>query len=286
MLGVEAQTRRPWLRCIWAQSQDHDEWGWIAKDWDDYGAAGAGEWRARYLYSSERKFITSVDPTSGVSTRREVWEDIPPPRFVLERLIPPEVACLGWDTPTSQEAWIHRALTGEYLDQNGDRYSPRKPSGGYYVPLEFDHPGRIAGGMIADHDSKCCLNAKKDDLICYGWYAEPGAEHLSMLAAAVYQIKKRREQKPGIITHEEQARAIKASRAGGEQYWGALRRRLSRIVLESLRTHAGMLSRDPTRQQWGKYSFTGGHSKSGATLEQINKWRKEKQHGPDGKGGV
>src|SRR5262245_58214310 len=79
MLGSDAQTGRPWLRVIWAQDQGADEWGPIAKDWNDYGAGGRGEWRARYLYSSSVHYITSLDPISGVTTRCEVWEDIPPP---------------------------------------------------------------------------------------------------------------------------------------------------------------------------------------------------------------
>lgn len=285
MLGVDAQTDRAWLRIIWAQDQDADEWGPIARDWDDYGNGGRGEWRARYLYSSTRKFTKFTDPDSGITTRREVWEDIPPPRFCLERLIPLDVACLGWDTPTSQNAWIHRALTGEYIDQDGDRYTPRKPAGGLYVPLEFDYPGRISGGMIADHDSVCCENARKDDSVCYGWYAEPSQEHLTILEQAVMAIKQRRERRPGIITPEEQAASIKAMRAGREKYWGALEGRLSRITLDALHTHAGMLSQDPTRQSWGKYVFTAGHSKSGATIQQIQQWREKKSNGTNGASG-
>ncbi len=286
MLGVDAQTGRPWLRIVWAQDQGADEWGPIAKDWDDYGNGGHGEWRARYLYSSECRFSTFIDPASGIVSQREAWEDIPPPRFCLERLIPPDVACLDWNTPTSQQAWVHRALTGEYVDQDGDRYSPRKPLGGYYEPLPFSYLNRIAGGMIADHDSVCCENAKARDEVCYGWYAEPGAEHLTALEHAVQAIKQRRERRPGIIAPEEQARAVIKSREGVEGYWGGLRSRLSRMTLDALHTHAGLLSQDPSKQAWGKYSFVreGAHSKSGATPEEINKWRKEKTHGPNGTG--
>lgn len=286
MLGVDNQTGRPWLRCVWAQSQDADEWGWIAKDWNEYGDGGRGEWRARYLYSSESKFVTFTDPETGVSGRREVWEDISPPRFCLERFIPPDVACLGWDTPTSDRAYIHHALTGELIDQDGDRYSPRKPDGGLYVPLEFDYPNRIAGGMIADHDGTCCKNAKADDAICYGWYAEPGAEHLAILEHAVHVIKQRKEQRPGIITPEEQAAAIKNAKERQERYYSGLESRLSRITLDALETHAGFLSPDPTRQQWGKYAFVreGAHSKSGATPEELNRWRNK--NGTERNGGA
>lgn len=286
MLGVDAQTGRPWLRVIWAQDQGADEWGPIARDWNDYGNGGHGEWRARYLYSSESKLTTFTDVATGVTTRREVWEDIPPPRFVLERLIPPDVACLDWNTPTSREAWIHHALTGEYIDQDGDRYSPRKPEGGLYVPLEFDYPERISGGMVADHDSVCCRDAKKTDSICYGWYVEPGQEHLSIIEAAVFAIKQRKERRPGIITPEEQAKSIRQSRAGVEGYYSGLHSRLSRITLDALRTHAGMLSPDPTRQKWGKYAFVraGAHSKSGARPDEIKQWR-EKKNGSNGASG-
>lgn len=286
MLGVDAQTGRPWLRCVWAQDQGADEWGWIAKDWNDYGNGGRGEWRARYLYSSTSRFVTLTDPVTGVTVQRQVWEDIPPPRFVLERLIPPDVACLGWNMPTSQQAWIHRALTGEYLDQDGDRYSPRKPVGGLYVPLEFDYPRRIAGGMIADHDSVCCKNAKLADSICYGWYVEPGADHLAIIEQAVQAIKQRRERRPGIITSEEQAKAVEDAREGVDGYWDGLRGRLSRRVLDALHTHAGLLSPDPTRQSWGSRAFfrEGAHSKSGATPDEIKLWR-EKKNGTSGSGG-
>lgn len=284
MLGVDAQSGRPWLRIIWAQDQGSDEFGPIARDWDDYGNGGRGEWRARYLYSSESKFTAFTDLDSGITTRREVWEDIPPPRFCLERLIPPDVACLGWNTPTSNQACIHLALTGEYQDQDGDRYSPRKPSGGLYVPLEFDYPCRIVGGMIADHHSACCENAKKDDSVCYGWYAEPGQEHLVILEQAVMAIKQRKERRPGIITPEEQAVVIRRAREGREKYWGALEGRLSKITLDALHTHAGFLSPDPARQTWGKYAFVreGAHSKSGARPDEINSWRK---HGSNGSSG-
>lgn len=281
MLGVDNQTGRPWLRAIWAQSQERDEWGWIAKDWDDYGNGGHGEWRARYIYSSECRYITFTDPISGVHGQREVWLDIPPPRFAVERLIPPDVACLGWNTPVNREAYIHRALTGEYRDNDGDRYSPRKPVGGYYVPLEFDYPERIVGGMIADHDSHCCAAAKVADSVCYGWYVEPGAEHLAILEAAVFAIKQKRERRPGVITPEEQAQAIKQSREGVEGYYQGLEGRLSRIALDALHTHAGLLSEDPTRASWGSRVFTRGHSRSGATIEEIKRWRKEKTNGTD-----
>jgi hypothetical protein len=286
MLGTDAQTGRPWLRIIWAQDQSADEWGPIAKDWNDYGNGGHGEWRARYLYSSERKFVTSTDAGTGIATQREVWEDVSPPRFCLERLIPPDVACLSWDTPTSKDAHIHRALTGEYLDQDGDRYSPRKPLGGLYVPLEFDSPGRIVGGMIADHDGHCCKAAKATDSVCYGFYAEPGAEHLTIMEAAVFAIKQKRERRPGVITPEEQTKAVAQSREAVEGYWDRFRGRLSQIALDALHTHKGSLSGDPTRQSWGKYSFVreGAHSKSGATPNEINSWRK-KTHGTDGSSG-
>lgn len=287
MLGVDAQTGRPWLRIVWAQDQGADDWGPIAKDWDDYGNGGRGEWRARYLYSSQVRYLSSVDPSTGIVSQREAWDDIPPPRFCLERLIPPDVACLGWNVPTSQQAWVHRALTGEYVDQDGDRYSPRKPVGGIYVPLEFDYPGRITGGMIADHDSTCCENAKAQDSICYGWYAEPGVEHLTVLEAAVLAIKRKRERRPGIITGEEQAKAVAQAREGVENYWEQFRGRLSRLTLDAMHTHAGLLSSDPSKQAWGKYSFVreGAHSKSGATPDEINRWRKEKTHGTDGTSG-
>jgi len=288
MLGVDNQTGRPWLRIVWAQDQGADEWGPIAKDWNDYGNGGRGEWRARYLYSSTPKLTIFTDPDSGLLTRREVWEDISPPRFCLERLIPPDVACLGWNIPTSNDAWVHHALTDEYIDQQGERYSPRKPHGGLYVPLEFDHPGKIVGGMIADHDSICCENAKKADEVCYGWYAEPAAEHLAIMEAAVSAIKKRKEKRPGIMTAEEQAESLKASREKRERYYGALENRLSRITLDALHTHAGLLSPDPSKQKWGSRAFVRecAHSKSGATPEEINRWRKEKSHGINGNSGA
>lgn len=270
--GREDQTGRPWIRCIWAQSQEHDEWGWIAKDWNEYGDGGRGQWRARYLYSSERYYIEYKHPDNGTWCKQECWTDIPPPRFVLEKLIPPDTACLDWNKDANQEAYLKRILTGSFHDQEGDKYSPRKPVGGFYVPLEYNFPNRIVGGVIAEHDGYCCRAARMTDSVCYGWYVTPGGEYIEIIERLARLVQQAREQRPGLQTQEEAARLSANSRERNAKYWDGFEDRIGQITREAIHTHIAGLEDDPSRNHHGKFHWMSSSRRSGATAAQVKEW--------------
>lgn len=261
LFGLEAQTRRPWLRVIWACSEERDEWGPIAKDWSDYGAGGRGEWRRRYLYSSEASYGNAFDEARGLWVARQIWKDQSPPRFVVEKLIPAHVQSIGW----ADRARILPEHPGfaEGVDHDGDPFTARKPIGGIYVPLEVDDRKTIRGGIIADHNGTCCANAEANDQICYGTYAVPGNGHLELLQNLTQQVKALPERRPGLATPEELEEAAKRTKAAYLEYWEAVERRLSERILAALKTHKPMFSDDPTVRAHGKFHFLSGHNKSG-----------------------
>lgn len=249
VFGREGTTRRPWVRCVWAGSDRLDDAGLPeAMLWDQYGRGGRGEWRRRYLYSSSREMGQFVDEKTGLPYSREVWTDISPARFVLERFIPPDVALAGWK-PTGR-------------DRDGDLWTDRMPAEGLYVPLETNAPG-IRGGIIAHHDGHCCRAADISQSICYGWYAEPGELHLNTLRQLVAQINALPERRPGPITHDELANAAQRSAEAHETLWTDIEHRIQQRILDATLTHSAMLSEDPSVRHHGKYHFLSAHSRSG-----------------------
>lgn len=261
LFGCEQLSGRPWLRIIWAQDEGRDRYGWIAKDWSEYGASGAGEWRRRYLYSSASQWDEAYDEARGIWAVREVWKDISPPRFVIERFIPPNVACLDWDKGLDLLDSNPNFATGR--DEDGDPFTVRKAIEGIYVPLEIDDRRTVRGGVIADHDATCCANAEREQRMCYGSYAEPGDRQLDLIRRAAAIIKQDVERRPGVMTDAERALAQKRGADRYQQYWDGLEDRIARIAYEAVRTHRGMLSDDPSQQKWGTYHFLGAHTPSG-----------------------
>lgn len=274
LFGREPKTGRPWVRVIWAQDQRADEYGPIAKNWDHYGAGGRGEWRARYLYASERHFEPETDYDTGIISHREVWEDLSPPRFVIENLIPPETALLGWADPGHGGT---RTIFNTFYDGAGDRFTPFKPTAGFYQPLPITQMPHMAGGILAYHDRGCCRAAEVSDRTCYGYYVEPGAPHLEIMAGIANEIlNRRKERRPALMTEAEATASRKQSQQNNDQYWDRYRERIKQISLEACNTHEPVFSGSDKMQRHGKYKFLGGASKSGATVEQIESWRKEK----------
>lgn len=266
LFGLEANTRRPWLRVIWACSEDRDDYGPVAYDWSEYGAGGKGEWRRRYLYSATESYGEAFDEARGLWLSRQIWADISPPRFVVERLIPAHIQSIGWNG----RARIIPEHPGfaEGIDSDGDPFTARKPIGGIYVPLEVDDRKTIRGGVIGDHNGTCCRNVEADDRICYGTFAAPGDGHLELLQKLTQAVKAAPERRPGLATPEELEETSRRTKKSYLDYWKDAESRLSERIYEALKTHRAAFSEDPTRRAWGQFYFTRGHSKSGLTAEE------------------
>jgi hypothetical protein len=260
LFGSHDGTGQPWVRIVWAAS----EHGLLVRDWNEYGAGGLGEWRRRYVYSSSVSVETVFDEARGLHLAREVWKDVSPPRFALEKLIPPEVACIGWNDHAKPMPDAPNFAKG--LDPDGDRFTARKPSAGIWVPIEFDDKQSIRGGIIADHNGHCCRLVKLDEdgAQCYGRYAEPGEKHLQILRKLATALNAAKERRPGLSTKEELAEDARRTAERRESYFENYRQRCFEIALDAGRTHRdGMLSSSPTAQKWGRWHFLGGHNRAG-----------------------
>jgi hypothetical protein len=266
LFGVETQSGRPWLRVVWAPSQERDQWGPLALDWNEYGAGGKGEWRRRYLYSTSESYGESFDEARGLWLSREIWNDVSFPRFVCEKLIPESVMAAGWD----DHAELIPGSPGfaEGRDSDGDRFTSRKPIGGLYVPMEVDDRVSIRGGVIADHNEYCCAAAENEERMCYGTFAAPGQAHLEYLQKLTRLIKALPERRPGLVTPAELEELSRRTVELREQYWQDAERRFAERVHEAALTHLPGISEDPTVRAHGKYHWMSGHNKSGTPTKQ------------------
>lgn len=256
IFGVEPTTKRPWVRIVWPATDARDEFGEpLAFDWDEYGDGGRGLWRRRYLYSADVSYVDCYDPESGLWYAKECWEDVAPPRFMLERLIPPHLALMGWK---------HQGV-----DKDGMKWTSRCPLYGRYEALLIlpQVSELLKGGMFARHDGTCCRAAKEEGVDCYGYYVEPGAEHVQELERLAYLQRKAKERRPGVQTAEEHEAAMKRSRERNERYWQKLGDKIQQIYVEGFKTHKARLSLDPSVNANGIYHWMSGTSKSGLTEE-------------------
>ena len=182
---------------------------------------------------------------------------------MLEKFIPPEVACLGWDDHLTPLESAPNFAEGR--DADGDRLTARKPVRGYYVPIEVDDRVMIRGGVLAEHRNNCCAQARLENAICYGSYAAPGDDHLEIarrLAKAIQEVKERR---PGLSTREELADSSRRSAQHHEAFMQRFQDRIKRIAEDAFTTHSGgMLSDSPTAQTWGKFHFLSNHNRAGS----------------------
>lgn len=255
LFGVEQSSGRQWIRLLWAASDERDEFGWLdACDWNCYGDGGRGQWRRRYLYSADVSYLRTLNPATGLWEAREIWKDVSPPRFVIERFVPPQEACAGW--------------RASGFDSDGDRWTDIKPIHGRYEALMLPHPlpqhlPLIGSGMIADHPNHCCAAAKAEGSLCYGQYAEPGARHLEEFRMLAYMLAAAKERRPGAMTSAELDAARKRSEQRSIATWAGMEDRLKQIALEALRTHRPMFSEDESVRLNGKYHWMSGHNKSG-----------------------
>jgi hypothetical protein len=127
---------------------------------------------------------------------------------------------------------------------------------------------------IALHDEVCCggTGVLNND-ICLGAYRPPCDADLDRIR----RMKYRRDHAENQDLRPSQSRIEKMTEE-------AERKRDERIDKDSraymddfFRTHGWKFTTDdPSRLKWGKYMFVGAHTKSGATIEEIKKWRKEK----------
>jgi len=257
LFGFEPTTGRPWLRCVWMPSTALDDAGWPETfDWNEYADGGRGGWRRRYLYSAESSFLEMLDEATGLWYSKEIWDDIAPPRFMLESFIPPEQALAGWR---------HQGV-----DPDGTRWTSIRPTmGRYHGLILMPHISRLlAGGMIARHDENCCRVARKEEVDCYGYYEEPGAEHLEELRRLAWLQRKAKERRPGIQNEAEHNAARKRAREQNDAFWQKMKERGTQIYKEGFRTHRGLLSADPATQANGVYHWMSAHNKSGLKKEE------------------
>lgn len=257
IFGKEEMTGRPWVRVIWAAAPltDRDEYGVpTAFTWDMYGKGGEGEWRRTYLYASSFDWLEVPDRETGLFVKHKIWTDIAPPRFVIERFIPPSMALSGW------------VASGR--DRTGDKWTDRRPTHGLYEALMFPPSllaiaPRIATGVIAEHNGYCCEQASKERLMCYGQYAEPGQVHLDEFARIKYLLNREKEDRPGEMTAEQWEAARKRSRERDAGKFTRAEANLDLAIRDFWRTHKSQLTDDVSVNQHGKFHWVSGHNKSG-----------------------
>lgn len=245
LFGLEVNGR-PRLRIIWGASSRTGEDGLPeAMDWDPFGENGAGEWRARYIYSSRQVLVRDGETKDGIVAVKAIWVDVGIPRFFLERYIPPDVACLGF---------VGRGR------EDGLPFTSRPPVEGLWEPLEH--------GMIAEHDpdGSCCRAARLSERRCLGYFGEPGQAHLEALRRAHYEQMQEAERRPGPSTADELARSSRRSRALYQQWAGSMEERMRDRLRAAMRTHSHRFSDDPGVLSHGKWHFLSAHNRSGSPI--------------------
>lgn len=261
LFGRDTRSGQQWVRLLWAATDMVDKFGQPdACDWDCYGDGGRGQWRRRYLYSSDVSYVDRYDAQRDLWYSHEVWNDVSPPRFVIERLVAPVEACRGWQASG--------------VDSDGTPWSDIKPLHGRYEALMIPFPLHLAlpligSGMIATHNGHCCRSAKADNVQCYGQYAEPSEQHLDEFRMLAYLLNQAPERRPGALTEQEAKRARKRQWERNANAWQSIGDRIQQIALEALRTHAPTFSNDESVVRNGKYHWMSAHNKSGSPKSLI-----------------
>ena len=225
------------LRVVWGMDLTK------ARVWDQYSR----QWRAAYPLRMRRKPKVWLPPGMRVSRALYEWNDIGTPRWFIERYLPPDVACIGWEV--------------EGRDSEGIEFYDPLPVDGLYEPL-FD-------GQLANHDANlgCCRDAKRRNEPCIGYYREPDSYDLRLLREWKRGLDEAKERRPGISTPEELAASRLRELQKYEEGQAKITEETASIVAESLKTHQYSLSDDPSVVQHGGYHWTSGHNKSGTPKE-------------------
>jgi len=230
------------LRIVWGMDMEK------ARVWDHYSR----QWRAAYPLRMFRKPKVWLPPGMRISRAAYEWSDIGTPRWFIERFIPPDVCCIGWE------------VTGK--DSEGIEFYDPLPVDGLYEPL-FD-------GQLADHDANlgCCRIARSCNKPCIGYYREPDEFDLQLIRGMKQLAEREKERRPGLSTPEELEQSRKRAAQDYDKWSQELNNSISPAVADALKTHHYSLSDDPSVVQHGGFHWVRGTSKSGATPEERKKW--------------
>jgi hypothetical protein len=127
---------------------------------------------------------------------------------------------------------------------------------------------------IALHDEACCngTGVLNND-ICLGAYRPPCDEDIDRIR----RMKYRRDHASNQDIRPSQSRIEKLSDEMEQKRDERIDRESRAYIDDFFGTHGWKITTDDeSKLRWGKYIFLGAHSKSGATVEQIKQWRKEK----------
>lgn len=163
-----------------------------------------------------------------------------------------------------KDAWDRaRYYFDEYTREIIDVLGPI-PEGGFYTALF----------QIAHHDHLCCDGKEvvKGDP-CLGAYREPSDADLQRIR----RMKWRRDHASNDDNAPSETlirkRAADLTEKRDEKWRTGIREAIEDY--SKTRSHS-WCTLDPVVYQHGRFHWAGSHSKSGATIEQIEKWRKEK----------
>jgi hypothetical protein len=186
-------------------------------------------------------------------------KDIGSPRFYIEELHSNSELRKNDAWEKSRYYWDQ--VTGQTLDVLGP-----VPSNGFYSSVF----------CIAYHDELCCDNTGIiNNEPCIGAYRPPSDSDIQR----IQRMKFRRDhaEKQDVTPSDELIHKRSTDMATARDEYD--RRRIRERIENEFKTHAWKFTtNDPSKLKWGKYSFVreGAHSKSGATPEELQKWRGEK----------
>jgi len=145
-----SETNLPVVRLVWAGDRKRC-YSKFYVTWKSDGMGLASELRAKYKYAS-----MMIPHTTDVI-------DIPPPRWILEEYEHPGQYMASWEQARFQQ---------------GREIRPAPPPNGYYSWLL----------TIADHgEKKCCEEAEKNKVVCWGNYRDPDAVDIETIREAVFK---------------------------------------------------------------------------------------------------
>lgn len=129
---------------------------------------------------------------------------------------------------------------------------------------------------IALHDEVCCngTGVLNND-ICLGAYRPPCDADLDRIR----RMKWRRDNAENQDIRPSESRIERLSDEMEQKRDERIDRESRTFIDAFFKTHGWKLTTDdPSKLRWGNFMFVrdGAHSKSGATIEEIKKWRKEK----------